>query len=418
MEVSPTVASPRGDGSLESLRAGNRASVMDALRLRGAVSRADIARHTGLSRTTVSTLVADLQAEGLVVEQRGDNVPGGGKVGRPGVLLALDPSAGALVGIDFGHRHLRVAVSDLSYEALAEELVGLDVDHDADEALDTAARMVHSVLREAGVDRERVLAAGMGLPAPIARPSGLVSSHPILPAWIELDPAEEMGRRLGVPVVLDNDANLGALGEATFGSSNAAAADVLVYARLSAGIGAGIVIGGRVFRGANGFAGEIGHVPVDPNGRICRCGNRGCLETLVGSEAVTELLQRSHGTLTIEEVIERAVEGDAGCRRAVADAGRSTGRVLGDLCNFLNPEQVVIGGDLAAAGDLILDPLREQVEQYALPAVAESIEIRIGRLGSRAEVLGGLALASQESRGRIALDRAGVTLTTTRRREG
>jgi predicted NBD/HSP70 family sugar kinase len=412
------VASPRRDGSLESLRAGNRASVIDALRLRGAVSRADIARHTGLSRTTVSTLVADLQAEGLVIEHRSEIAAGGGKVGRPGVLLALDQKAGALVGIDFGHRHLRVAVSDLSYEVLAEELVDLDVDHDADEALETAVRMVRSLLREADVDSERVLSAGMGLPAPIARPSGLVSSHPILPAWIDMDPAAEMSHRLLVPVALDNDANLGALGEATFGSGSAAPADVLVYARLSAGIGAGIAIGGQVFRGASGFAGEIGHVPVDPNGRMCRCGNRGCLETLVGSEAVVELLQRSHGTLTIENVIERAADGDAGCRRALADAGRATGRVLADFCNFLNPGQVVIGGDLAAAGDMVLDPLREHLEQFALPAVVESIEVRIGRLGARAEVLGALALASQESRGRIALDRAGVTLTTTRRREG
>ena len=205
-------------GSLESLRERNRLRVIDALRTRGAISRADIARQTGLSRSTVSSLVADLQASGMVIERATDGVAAtASQGGRPPVLVALDRSAGAVVGIDFGHDSLRVAVADLSYTILAESFAELEVDTAAEDALDTAAALVSELVEEAGVERGRVLAAGMGLPGPIDRETGLVHSQPILPGWVGLDPAAEMEERLGLPVHLDNDANVGALGESTFG---------------------------------------------------------------------------------------------------------------------------------------------------------------------------------------------------------
>jgi predicted NBD/HSP70 family sugar kinase len=204
-----------------------------------------------------------------------------------------------------------------------------------------------------------------------------------------------MEERLGLPVHLDNDANVGALGESTFGAGRGA--HVMAYLRLSAGIGAGLVINGRPFRGARGIAGEIGHVLVDPQGPICRCGNRGCLETFVAGPALCELLRRSHGPLTVHQLLELALEGDAGCQRVVADAGRVVGRAVADLCNYLNPDLVVVGGHLSAAGDLVLEPMREAVRRFAIPAAAEDVEIVAGTLGDRAELLGALALAGHES---------------------
>jgi predicted NBD/HSP70 family sugar kinase len=388
------VRSPR-TGSLESLRARNRLRVVDALRSRGSVSRADIARLTGLSRTTVSSLITDLQATGLVVEREVAGAPAGAQGGRPPTLLALDSSAGAIVGIDFGHRHVRVAVGDLSSTVLAETAAELDIDDAAAEGLDTAAELVGRLLDEAGVDADHVVAAGVGLPGPIDRDSGRVNSPKILPGWRDLDPAEEIRSRLDVPVHLENDANVGALGESAFGAG--AGADVLVYVRLSDGIGAGLVLGGSLFRGARGIAGELGHVLVDPDGPICRCGNRGCLETAVAGSALVELLRRSHGPLTLPHMIRLANEGDAGARRVIADAGRVVGRALADVCNVLNPDRIVVGGELGEAGDLLLDPLREAVGRFAIPAAAEDVEIVPGVLGARAEVLGALALAVHES---------------------
>jgi predicted NBD/HSP70 family sugar kinase len=383
-------------GSLESLRERNRLRVIDALRTRGAISRADIARQTGLSRSTVSSLVGDLQAAGLVIERVAESAtPASPQGGRPPVLVALDQSAGAVVGLDFGHDSLRVAVADLSYAILAETAADLEVDTAAQDALDTAARLVGELIDEAGVDRDRVLAAGMGLPGPIDRASGLVHSQPILPSWVGLNPAGEMEERLELPVHLDNDANVGALGESTFGIGRGTR--VMAYLRLSAGIGAGLVINGRPFRGARGIAGEIGHVLVDPNGPICRCGNRGCLETFVAGPALCELLRRSHGPLTVRELLELAEQGDAGCQRVLADAGRVVGRAVADLCNYLNPDLVVVGGDLSVAGDVLLEPMREAVRRFAIPAAVEDVEIVAGTLGGRAELLGALALAGHES---------------------
>ena len=382
-------------GSLESLRERNRLRVIDALRTRGAISRADIARQTGLSRSTVSSLVGDLQAAGLVVERVAESAaPASPQGGRPPVLVALDQSAGAVVGLDFGHDSLRVAIADLSYAILAETYAELEVDTAAQDALDTAARLVGELIEEAGVERDRVLAAGMGLPGPIERESGFVHS-PILPSWVGLNPANEMEERLELPVHVDNDANVGALGESTFGVGRGT--HVMAYLRLSAGIGAGLVINGRPFRGARGIAGEIGHVLVDPQGPICRCGNRGCLETFVAGPALCELLRRSHGPLTVHDLLRLAEEGDAGCQRVLADAGRVVGRAVADLCNYLNPDLVVVGGDLSVAGDVLLEPMREAVRRFAIPAAVEDVEIVAGTLGGRAELLGALALAGHES---------------------
>ena len=382
-------------GSLGALRERNRLRVIDALRQRGAISRADIARQTGLSRSTVSSLVADLQASGLVVEREGAAGPRGPEGGRPPVLIALDQSAGAVVGIDFGHRHARVAVADLSFTVLAERVAEIDVDTAGHDALDLAAGAAAQLLDEAGIERSRVLGAGMGLPGPIDRETGLVHSRAILPSLDGIDTVSEMEQRLGVPVHLDNDANVGALGEATFGVG--AGVDVMAYLRLSAGIGAGLVIGGRPFRGARGVAGEIGHVLVDPQGPICRCGNRGCLETFASPPALCELLRRSHGPITASQLLALASDGDAGCRRVIHDAGRVVGRAVADLCNFINPDLVVVGGELAAAGDLLLDPIREAVTRFAIPAASEGVRVTAGVLGERAEVLGSLALAGHEA---------------------
>ena len=383
-------------GSLESLRERNRIRVIDSLRTNGAISRAEIARQTGLSRTTVSSLVADLQSAGLVVERSDGEPSAGSQGGRPGVLLSLDGSAGALVGLDFGHDHVRVAVADLSYVVLAEASSELEVDSEAGNALDTATRLVEELLEDAGVDRSRVLAAGVGLPAPIDREVGLMSSQPILAGWIGLDPAVELAERLGLTVHLDNDANVGALGESTLGIGRGSR--VMAYLRLSAGIGAGLVINGRLFRGARGLAGEIGHVLVDPEGPICRCGNRGCLETFVAGPAICDLLARSHGPITVPELLARALDGDPGCQRAIADAGRVAGRAVADLCNYFNPDLVVVGGEMSAAGELILDPMRDAVRRFAIAAAADNVEIVAGTLGDRAEMLGALALAAHESK--------------------
>ena len=385
----------RSEGSLASLRRLNRRRVINALRDHGMVSRAEIARRTGLSRSTVSSLVSELQSDGLVVEREEPGAAHGEQGGRPPILLAFDASAGAALGIDFGHSHVRVAVSDLSSNILAERSAPMDIDHAAHEGLDVALELIGEALDEAGVERSRVIGAGLGLPGPVDQIDGVIGSSAILPGWVGVAAGEEMRRRLDVPVSVDNDANLGALAELTHGAGRGASE--LVYLKVSSGIGAGLILGGRLHRGTGGVAGELGHILVAPEGAVCRCGNRGCLETAASTGALLEMLRRSHGELTVAEMLRLARDGDLGCRRVIADAGRVVGSAVAVVLNLLNPQLLVVGGDLAEAGDLLLDGVRGSLRLAALPAAADAADVVPGVLGERAQVLGALALAVGEA---------------------
>jgi predicted NBD/HSP70 family sugar kinase len=380
---------------LASLREGNRNRVIGALRERGVASRAELARITGLSRSTVSTIVADLLDAGLAGER--DGQPDGEvHTGRPPVMVSLNRSAGVALGIDFGHRHLRVAVSDLSHSVLAETWCEMDVDHSADQGLDRAAEFVNRVLGEAGADRHQVIGTGMGLPAPIDRISGSVQESSILPGWVGVDAAGEASDRLGLPVEVENDANLGALGEYAWGAAKGRSE--VVYIKVSSGIGGGLISGGRLQHGVSGTAGEIGHMVVAEGGPVCRCGNRGCLEAIASSRAVADLLATSRREpVSTRQLLELSAAGDAAAQRLIADAGRAIGVAVANLCNILNPQSVIVGGDLAAAGDVLLNPIREVVRRTAVPSAVADLELVAGILGERAEILGALALVMHES---------------------
>jgi glucokinase-like ROK family protein len=379
----------------DSRRERNRRRVVAALREAGAASRADLARRTGLSRTTVSTLVGELLDAGTFVESETQSTAAGDGGGRPPVLLSFARSAGVAIGVDFGKRHLRVAVADLGHTILAERVQPLDSDQPAEVGLAAAVQLVEETLDESGVTSSDVVGVGMGLPGPIDSRTGKVGSSAILPGWVGVRAEEELGRRLDLPVAVDNDANLGALGELRWGA--AAGHLNAVYLKVSTGIGAGLVLQGRLFHGSGGMAGEIGHVIINEQGPMCRCGKRGCLETFAGAPALAELLQPMHGRLLpTSEMVELAAAGDSACRRVIGDAGRYIGLAVASLCDLLNPELIVVGGELSEAGDVLLDPLREQVHRNAIPAAARGVEIVAGVLGARAELLGALALVLTE----------------------
>jgi predicted NBD/HSP70 family sugar kinase len=382
-------------GALQSLRDANRRLVIQALRRRGVASRAEIARITGLSRSTVSSLVTDLQDAGLIVDREAGEQQGA-QVGRPPALIALSPTAGAAVGIDFGHSHIAVAVGDLAHNVLAEHWQEIDVDHLAVEGLDTAAELVEASLAEAGVGRDRVIGVGMGLPGPIAAEAQTVGSTSILPGWVGVNAMEEMERRLGMSVAVENDANLGALAEHVWGAGRGA--DDVAYIKASSGIGAGLVLGGRLHRGVGGTAGEIGHTHFREDGEICRCGNRGCLETIARTDVIAASVSAGRRRpLTIAEVIEMARAGDPPARRVIGDAGRWIGVGVATLCNLLNPQRVVVGGELSAAGEILLGPLVDSLDRNAIPTAAGDVDVVVGELGKRAEVMGALALVLSEA---------------------
>jgi len=372
-----------------SLRTGNRALVVDLLGRSEPLSRSDLSRRTGLSRSTVSSIVKELLSEGHAAEAPAEPASKGS--GRPPTLLTLAGDPRVLVGVDIGHRHLRIAVSDLTSRLLAEREVAHDVDGEAAApTLDLTARMVRDCLAVAQADLGRVAGVGMGVPGPIDPRTGTIVS-PILPGWVGLRPAVELAERLGLDVHTDNDANVGALGELVHGAARGH--DDVIYVKVAGGIGAGLVLAGRLHRGVTGIAGEIGHVRLHDDGPVCRCGNRGCLETQVAAPRLVELLRPAYGAdLDVEGMLELGRDGDAGVNRILDDAGRAIGRVLADLSNHLNPALIVVGGAVGVSPSL-LRGIRDSVTRYAQPDTASALQVIPGSLGERAGVMGALALA-------------------------
>ena len=375
---------------------GNQRRLTEALRVLGPSTRADLAAATGLSRATISATLGDLAEANLVIEP-GGTTPAGPTGGRPASVVQLAREAGVAVGVDIGRRHLKVAVSDLAHQVLAEDGLRLapHEEHTASLMLDRAAALVQEVLASAGHEIGDVVGIGLGLPAPVVSSTGLIGASNILPAWSGLTPADELSRRLKVPVCVENDANLGALSEHLWGAGRAATS--LVYLKLATGIGGGMVIDGRLFRGVSGTAGEIGHLTLDAHGDVCCCGNRGCLELVAGGTALVEVLRRTHPEVqTLPDLVRLAVAGDAPCRRLVADAGSHLGVALGGMVNLINPDLVVVGGELGRAGAVLLDPLRHALSRSAVPSAVEAVTVVQGVLGDRAEVLGAVALVLRE----------------------
>ena len=369
-----------------------RQALVGLIRETAPVTRSDLVRLSGLSRSAVAAAVQRLVDDGLVVE----SLAGSAGPGRPASLLRPRVPDGSLVGIDFGHTHVAVAVADADGRVLAERREELDVDAHAAEALDTAARLFDSQLRAAEVDRSAVRSVVAAIPGPLNR-SGRVQSATILSSWVDVAAADVLAERIGCEVHLGNDAELGALGELSFGAGRGIAD--LLYVKVSDGIGAGLVLGGRLYQGATGIAGEIGHTQLDGAGDQCRCGQRGCLETMISSPVVRRRLAVSGFDVAESADGLAAVVGDPVGARIITEAGRHMGRVLADICNCLNPARVVLGGQLGTAGEPFAAGVRESVGRFAQPAISAAVDIRPAELGVRAELMGTLARGMQIAAG-------------------
>jgi predicted NBD/HSP70 family sugar kinase len=377
---------------------GPERRIAEALRHLGPATRAEVGAATRLSRATVSAGLSALLDAGLVVET-GEAAPAGPAGGRPPGLVRLAPSAGLAVGVDVGRRHMRVAVADLGHQVLGERSIRLDYATPAGEVLDRAADVVGTELRAAGAKLTDVVGVGLGLPAPVDQRSGTITASNILPEWAGLAAGDQLAARIGRPVIVDNDANLGALAEALWGAGRGI--DTLAYVKVATGIGAGLVLEGRLFRGVSGQAGEIGHFTLDEHGDVCRCGNRGCLELVAGGAALVAALRRTHGELhSVEDVVALAAGGDPAARRMIADAGAHLGVAAGGLVNLVNPQRLIVGGELGRAGEVLLEPLRRALRRSAVRPAAEAVDVVTGQLGDRSEVLGAVAVVLRD------LDRA------------
>ena len=364
--------------------------LLAAVREAGTPSQAQLAAATGLAAATVSNIVRELCAAGTL--ETSAAVRGGRRV-----RVVSEPArSGVVAGIDVGRGHVRVAVADLAHRVLAGGRVALPDAHDVVEGLDAAGTLLTAALTDAGTTRADVRAVGLGLAAPVDGPRGTVGAPGILPGWVGVAVPELAQERLGLPVHVDNDATLGALAERRWGVLQGV--DQAIYLKLSDGVGAGLILDGRLHRGPRGTAGEIGHLVVEDGGAVCRCGNRGCLETLVSTSTVLRLLEPLLGSpLSIAAVVERAREGHAPSLRVLADTGGRVGAALGGLCSVLTPTLVAVGGELGQAGDLLLDPMRAGLARATLPGAVDATAVVPAALGDRGPALGAVALALEHA---------------------
>lgn len=355
----------------------------------GGLTQVELAGVTGLSAATVSNIVKELSAATVL------HTSPTTQSGRRARYVTLAHSLGLVVGVHFSTRHLRVALADVTQTVLVEHHFPLAKDHRADNELNKTMYLLGDMLDSVGGTMSEVRAVCIGLPAAVSRTTGTTARSGILRGWDGVPVAEAMHSRIGRPVYLENDANLAGLAEHRIGAARGR--NNAVYLDVGDTIGAGLILNGQTFRGHTGIAGEFGHTEIAGDAGRCRCGRTGCLETVAGGAAILGALRATHGALKLHDVVVRAMAGDSGCAQAIADAGTQIGRAAANLCNLLDPERVVIGGELAQAGELLLGPIRRVVEESVLSGLGTEagagLEIVAGQLGPRAAMLGAVAYA-------------------------
>jgi predicted NBD/HSP70 family sugar kinase len=371
-------------GSTASLRTANQRRVLDVLLANSTATQAEIARVTGLAAGTVSSIVRELAAAEIVT-----TVPGSG---RRGTTVRLGRGAGLAVGVDFGHRHLAVMLGDMSGEVLGETRERIDASLTHEVGLQLASDLIDALLEDNGCERSALRTIGMGLPAPIT--DDVVLSSAILPAWEGVNVTQAATAALGTMVHVENDANLGALAEQRRGLGRGH--DSLVFVKVSSGVGAGLILGGEIFRGSNGTAGEIGHLTLDDQGPLCRCGSRGCLEAYAATGTALEMMHEQLPGAGIDDIIAAAKNGNVAALRVFEDAGLHLGWGLAAVTNLVNPGIILVGGDMSHAGDLLLDSARQNLRRHVL-AGAAATPVMVASLGDRASAIGALVLAIEST---------------------
>lgn len=382
------------DASL--MREFNESLVLNLIRQAGRISRADIAKRTHLSRSTVSSIITDLIAANLVREVGAGRSQGG----RRPILLEFNGQAGYVVGVDVGATHLLVLLTDLQAQPVVRMDEPFDIEQGPEVGLERIVNLIEQVLIKAGLTMDQVVGVGVGVPGPLDYATGKTIFPPIMPGWHDIPLRERLQKRLGKPVHLDNDANLGAIGEYWWGAGRRARN--VAFVKVGTGVGCGLILEGRIYRGEIGSAGEIGHAVIDEDGPPCRCGSNGCLEAMAAAPAIVQAYRETpdrplqQNGLTIGDLITAAHQGDDVARRLFAQAGRRIGTALTSLVNLLNPGIIVIGGGVARAGSFFLEPLRETVRRCALPVAASSTRVVESKLGAEAIAIGAVATVLQE----------------------
>jgi len=325
--------------------------------------------------------------------------------GRPPILLEINPRRGYLVGIDIGATHISTLITDFSGNVIYEVENPFDINIAPEVGLQQIDHCLQSTLKDLQLDLQAVIGIGVGVPGPIVAREGIVSSPPLMPGWDLYPIRARLEEKWSRPISLGNDAELGALGEWAHGAGRGE--QNLAYIKVGTGVGAGFLLNGKIYRGATGSAGEIGHITIREDGPQCTCGNFGCLEALAGGNAIARQAQQAVRSgrrtqlaaidpvesITAHDVASSARRGDHVAQQIIMEAGTYLGIAIASLVNLFNPSMVVVGGGVAQIGDLLLQPMRQVVQQRSLPSVARVVRISTAVLGRRSTSMGAVVQA-------------------------
>jgi predicted NBD/HSP70 family sugar kinase len=365
---------PRGNRKL--IRAINRSAVLNTVKREGPISRTEVAQITGLSAATVSGITADLIASNLIFEKEAGDSSGG----RRPILLALNPRGGFVIGLKLAEKNVIAALTDLEATVIAKDNCPLE-NHAIQAALDCIVKSVRTLLKKSAIREDLLIGVGIGLAGIIDGESGILRHSPIF-GWRDIPLKSILQKRLEVPVYVDNDVNTLTLTEQWFGAGQGV--DHFLTVTIGRGIGLGIVLHGKLYHGVHGGAGEFGHTVVDPEGELCECGKRGCLETMVADPWLVRRAEKASQEQRlpaiikdVEGLVETAREGHPEAISIFAAAGDALAQGVANLINVLSPELIIISGEGVRAGDLLFEPMYAAIDKYVMPGLVEDTEVRI-----------------------------------------
>lgn len=377
-------------GSRELIRAINRSNVLNCIKTQGPISRIEIARISGLSAATVSGITAELIESGLIFEKEAGDSLGG----RRPIPLALNPKGGYVVGFKLAEDHITSALTDLNAKVIANRNSPLS-GRSIESVILALEGGVKALLADGAIHKDQLLGVGVGLAGIIDAQNGILRHSPYF-GWRNVPLREMLQMQLGVSAAVDNDVNTLTLTEQWFGMGQGI--DNFLTVTIGRGVGLGMVINGQLYRGAHGGSGEFGHTVIDPNGALCDCGKRGCLEALIADPGLIREAKQKLGVqdLTMDELLSRATKGDQKAAAIFSSAGETLARGIANLINVLNPELIIISGEGVRAGNLLFDPMRVALSSYVMPGLAEDTQIRIDSWDDNAWARGAAGLVLGE----------------------
>ncbi len=380
----------------QNIKNFNKHSAVDLIRFATTgISRTGLAEEMGLTRAAVTLIVNDLLENGVILEAESRAIPNG----RPPVVLEINPKRGLVAAVDMGATHVNIALADFSAKIIEETSFPFDIKQGPQVCLAEVRRILQELLDRYGISISEIMAVGVGVPGPVIKDAGMVMSPPIMPGWDRYPIRQTLEEAWGCPVSLNNDAELGALGEWAYGAGRGE--KNLAFIKVGSGIGAGLIINQQIYGGTTGSAGEIGHITIEENGPLCTCGNHGCMEAFAGGNAIAiqarKMVQSGKRTLlsnipleniTAREVAESARRGDLPSQEIIMRAGTFIGIAIAGVVNLFNPSAVIIGGGVAQAGDLLTTSIRQAVRDRSLHASEQSVHITTAMLGQRSSLIG------------------------------